>query len=198
MILCNLAAIMGERRLKISKVAADTGISRTTLTALYYDSGKGVQFETANLLCIYFGIGMGELFTTLPFDLFIEGCTFLKSRSCVTFDCKILTKKTVQFPELQAKLVFPPRTRVRRNTSETKMIFSQVQSNNSEEEIAVLNNFFAQLPETAKKVVEHRFFDALTVELKAKDDVTRDELDDFLFSSYTCEFPERFLGAIEI
>ena len=96
MILCNLAAIMGERRLKISKVAADTGISRTTLTALYYDSGKGVQFETA------------------------------------------------------------------------------------------------------KKVVEHRFFDALTVELKAKDDVTRDELDDFLFSSYTCEFPERFLGAIEI
>ena len=47
MILCNLAAIMGERRLKISKVAADTGISRTTLTALYYDYGKGVQFDTA-------------------------------------------------------------------------------------------------------------------------------------------------------
>lgn len=65
MIRCNLSAIMGARRLKISKVSKDTGISRTTLTALYYDSGKGIQFETANRLCIYFGITMGELFTMI-------------------------------------------------------------------------------------------------------------------------------------
>lgn len=42
MILCNLSEILGKRRLKIAKVAADTGISRTTLTSLYYDTVKGV------------------------------------------------------------------------------------------------------------------------------------------------------------
>ena len=76
MILCNLAAIMGERRLKISKVAADTGISRTTLTALYYDSGKGVQFETANILCEYLDVGLSDLFVFVPFDYKFEALEY--------------------------------------------------------------------------------------------------------------------------
>ena len=76
MILCNLAAIMGERRLKISKVAADTGISRTTLTALYYDYGKGVQFDTANKLCEYLDVDMSELFIFAPVDYRFEAVEY--------------------------------------------------------------------------------------------------------------------------
>lgn len=203
MILCNLAAIMGERRLKISKVAADTGISRTTLTALYYDSGKGVQFETANLLCIYFGITMGELFTTLPFDWFVEDCTISGNRidwdnsailkANVDFNCKILTKKAVEFPKLEASLYFPqPAARV--SDLKTRLVFYQEQKGNSQEEIEALNKLFPQLTDAAKRIIEHRFFEVLTEKLKVDDYLTPDELCDYVFSSQSCEFPEHFSG----
>ena len=201
MILCNLAAIMGERRLKISKVAADTGISRTTLTALYYDSGKGVQFETANLLCIYFGITMGELFTTLRFDLFVEDCMIYQRpidwaptddvQYSLEFDCKILTQKTVEFPKLCATLHFPHPAR---NVSDlkTKMVFEEAQINNSQEEIDALNELFAQLTNAAKNLVEHRFFEAVTAKLHADASLPSSVLGDYIFSTQMCEFPECF------
>ena len=75
MVICNLDALLRERHLKISKVAADTRISRTTLTALCNNAGKGIQFDTANTLCIYLGIGMEQLFTTLPYDITVEKST---------------------------------------------------------------------------------------------------------------------------
>lgn len=196
MILCNLAAIMGERRLKISKVAADTGISRTTLTALYYDSGKGVQFDTANLLCIYFGISMGELFTTLPFDLFVENCSFVRDSSLAIFNCKILTQKEVQFPELRAKVYFP-NTKEIRSHYVTQIKFSERQHNNSEDEIRLLNDVFARLTNAAKIVIEGRLSEALRTEFGSKGVIPGGKLGDFLFSTQDYEFPDRFLGATE-
>ena len=53
MIHCNLATLLAQRNLKISKVYQDTGISRTTLTALAYNHAQGIQFETLNTLCTY-------------------------------------------------------------------------------------------------------------------------------------------------
>lgn len=61
MITCRLSILFGERQLKISKVSRETGISRTTLTALYYDNGKSVSFHTLDTLCKYLGCGVGEL-----------------------------------------------------------------------------------------------------------------------------------------
>lgn len=68
MIICNLENILKERSLKISKVSADTKISRTTLTALCNNTGKGIQFETLNTLCIYLNIKPSQLLTAIPFD----------------------------------------------------------------------------------------------------------------------------------
>ncbi len=79
MIISNLEALLKERKLKISKVSVDTGISRTTLTMLCNNTGKGVQFDTANDLCIYLNIDMGQLFTTLPFDITVKGSRLLES-----------------------------------------------------------------------------------------------------------------------
>ncbi len=160
MILCNLAAIMGERRLKISKVAADTGISRTTLTALYYDSGKGVQFETANLLCIYFGIGMGELFTTLPFDLFVESCKGIFSDGSVVFDCKVLTKAGVEFIELIADVTLSPEEMWYEEFNITDLKFRAKQDGNSQRENQILNHILQQIPDRAKPILEDRLAEA--------------------------------------
>ena len=56
-----LSAIMGEKRLKISTIARDTGISRATLTSLYYDRNSAVSLQTLGKLCAYLHCEVGDL-----------------------------------------------------------------------------------------------------------------------------------------
>ncbi|MBF4449109.1 XRE family transcriptional regulator, partial [Vibrio anguillarum] len=42
MIKCNLARMMGERKLKISDVIRETGLSRNTVTLLYKETAQKV------------------------------------------------------------------------------------------------------------------------------------------------------------
>ena len=49
----NLSGLLGSKRLKISQVARDTGISRTTLTNLYYGRGEAISYEVLDKLCQY-------------------------------------------------------------------------------------------------------------------------------------------------
>lgn len=75
MIKCNLAVIMAERNLNMSEVAEKTGIARNTLAALYHNTGKGIQFDTLDKLCKFFGIATGDMFTYMVFNarvFFIE------------------------------------------------------------------------------------------------------------------------------
>ena len=62
MITNRFSEILGKKRIKISDVMQHTGITRPTLSALYYDSGKGINFETLDKLCEYLQIQPGELF----------------------------------------------------------------------------------------------------------------------------------------
>nr|WP_300184064.1 helix-turn-helix transcriptional regulator [uncultured Agathobaculum sp.] len=56
-----LSTIMGEKRLKISTISRDTGISRATLTSLYYDRNSAVSLQTLGTLCAYLGCEVGDL-----------------------------------------------------------------------------------------------------------------------------------------
>ena len=53
MISNKLSRLLGERLLKISKIAKDTGISRTTLTNLYYRRSTAISFDVLDKLCTY-------------------------------------------------------------------------------------------------------------------------------------------------
>lgn len=66
MLRCNLALLLAERGLKISKVAKDTGISRTTLTALTNSTSQGVQLETIDKLCMYLKTDVSSFFVFHP------------------------------------------------------------------------------------------------------------------------------------
>lgn len=72
MLKCNLAVLLAERKLKISKVSADTGISRTTLTALSGNQSQGIQFDTLNTLCSYLRITPAEFFCYAPFEFNVK------------------------------------------------------------------------------------------------------------------------------
>ena len=76
MIKCNLSEIMGQKQLKIVKVSNDTGISRPTLTALYYNNGKGIQFDTMNVLCRYLNVSPAQLFDFTPVEIDVDVTSF--------------------------------------------------------------------------------------------------------------------------
>jgi len=61
MIRCHFARLLGERKLKISDVAVQTGINRGTLTRLYYETAERVDLEVLDKLCVYFKIDLVEL-----------------------------------------------------------------------------------------------------------------------------------------
>jgi putative transcriptional regulator len=59
---------MGERKLKISEVARDTGLHRNTVTLLYQETATRVDLEAIDSLCRYFNVGVGDLFEYRPGD----------------------------------------------------------------------------------------------------------------------------------
>lgn len=61
MIKCQLYKLVHENHVKMSDISEATGISRTTLCALNWDKGKGVQFNTLDKLCQYFGCNISDL-----------------------------------------------------------------------------------------------------------------------------------------
>jgi DNA-binding Xre family transcriptional regulator/predicted metallopeptidase len=65
LIRCNLSILMAERGLNISDVSKDTGISRTTLTSLFHNQSKGIQFDTLETLCNYLQVSISELLTRI-------------------------------------------------------------------------------------------------------------------------------------
>jgi putative transcriptional regulator len=66
MIRCHFARLLGERKLKISDVARDTGINRGTLTRLYYETAERIELEVLDQLCSYFSIDLPELIERTP------------------------------------------------------------------------------------------------------------------------------------
>lgn len=61
MIKIHLSKIMGERKLKISDVANDTGINRGTITRLYKETAERVELDVIEKLCRYFECDVSDL-----------------------------------------------------------------------------------------------------------------------------------------
>lgn len=72
MVRCNLSILMAERGLKISRIASDTGLSRTTLTALSNNYSQGIQFDTLNTLCMYLNTTPEKLVSFYPVDFAVR------------------------------------------------------------------------------------------------------------------------------
>lgn len=63
MIRCNLARMMGERKMRIADVARETGISRATITLLYKETAQRIDLEVVDELCRLLNCEVGELFS---------------------------------------------------------------------------------------------------------------------------------------
>lgn len=59
---------MGEKRLKISDVAKDTGINRGTITRLYHETALRIDFDVLDQLCIYLECSVEDLISHLEIE----------------------------------------------------------------------------------------------------------------------------------
>ncbi|PEN96244.1 toxin-antitoxin system, antitoxin component, Xre family protein [Bacillus cereus] len=62
----NFSFILAKRLISVSEVANATGLSRTTLTNIYYRRSKNVSFSTLKILCDYLDISLSELIEYVP------------------------------------------------------------------------------------------------------------------------------------
>lgn len=62
MIVCKLGNILKRRGIKVSTLARDTGISRTTITSLVRGHSNGVQYDTLSSLCKYLNVSIDMIF----------------------------------------------------------------------------------------------------------------------------------------
>ena len=58
----NLSAIMGAKRIKIYELEKISGISRSTITRLYYNQTNIVSFNTIENICKALNCTPGDLF----------------------------------------------------------------------------------------------------------------------------------------
>ena len=58
---CNLARLMGERKMKIMDVARETGLNRNTITLLYKETALRIDLEAIDKLCELFDCEVGDL-----------------------------------------------------------------------------------------------------------------------------------------
>jgi len=61
MIKCHISRLMGERKLKTVDVARDIGVHRNTISLLYYEQAKRIDFEVLDKLCKYFDCTVSDL-----------------------------------------------------------------------------------------------------------------------------------------
>ena len=53
--------LLGKRLVKISEVSRETGISRTTLTSLYYKKSTKISFDVLDKLGSYFECSISDI-----------------------------------------------------------------------------------------------------------------------------------------
>ncbi|EAF6966384.1 XRE family transcriptional regulator, partial [Listeria monocytogenes] len=68
----NLSVLLAERNIKITRVAKDTGISRSTITAIAQNDSKMIQMETIDTLCRYLNISPQDFFEFVPINIEIN------------------------------------------------------------------------------------------------------------------------------
>lgn len=66
MIKCHFSRLLGERRLKVALVSRETGLNRTSLHRLYNETADRIELDMIEVLCEYFGIGVGDLLEYVP------------------------------------------------------------------------------------------------------------------------------------
>ena len=59
-----MRVILAKKRLKVADVARETGLSKSTLTALYYERAKNPSLDMLKKVSSYLGVTLDEFLET--------------------------------------------------------------------------------------------------------------------------------------
>lgn len=62
MVRCHLSRLLGERKLKIADLVRATGLSRSTLTALYFERTERIELAAVEAICVALDCRIEDLF----------------------------------------------------------------------------------------------------------------------------------------
>jgi putative transcriptional regulator len=68
MIRCNLSVLMGQRKVRVVEVARACGLNRSTVSSLYFERARRIDFDTVEKLCRYFQCEVGDLLAVTDTD----------------------------------------------------------------------------------------------------------------------------------
>ncbi len=66
MIKNHLSKLMGEKRITITEVAKSTGMSASTISNLYNEKVKRLDFDTLEKLCEFFNCNIQDIIEYIP------------------------------------------------------------------------------------------------------------------------------------
>jgi len=62
-----LAVLLAERSLKMSDIINDTTLSKTAIRGLYYNTSRGIQFDTLEAICDYLNVQPADVIKKIDF-----------------------------------------------------------------------------------------------------------------------------------
>lgn len=162
MIQCNLAVLLAERQFKITRVAIETGISRTTLTSLAGNNSQGVQFDTIDTLCLYLNVSPSDLLEYVPIGISVKRVDTnfdftrpdLPHFDTVTIYIEITSNKSKRIVELSGEMTYS----VFVLEQQVANIFIEISSENNEDESesAKIYQELSQLPITFRRSIANQ------------------------------------------
>lgn len=66
MIKVNLSKLMGMQKMNIQDLHKKTGLNRNTISNLYHESVRRIDFETIDKLCVVLGCQPGDILEFIP------------------------------------------------------------------------------------------------------------------------------------
>ena len=178
MVRCNLSVLLAERKLKISKVAADTGISRTTLTALFYNHSQGIQFDTLNTLCSYLSVSPSQLVSWIPIDVKVKRLDVDKDLNNATFSFGVTQGGREEVCEIFSMLqVTYSKGYVDGIAVDLCLWDEEINPPEVAEENALLKKIFRQIPTTFLHDIEYEIFDELVGDYHLREAMNNEDTD---------------------
>lgn len=174
MIRSNLAVVLAEQGLRITKVSKDTGISRTTLTALANNQSQGIRFDTLNSLCMYLKVTPNQLISYYPIDIALFDVIIGQSNTEVDIVFRI--NENTRYPVYPlASLIGYIRNVYVNGVHESYVLDLSLRNyeedNDQERENEMLKRTFANLPRTFLSDIEHDIVAAISNKLSDYENV---------------------------
>lgn len=154
MIKCNLSVLLAERGLKMIDIVRDTGLSQNAVRGLYYNTSKGIQFETLEIICDYLKVEPGDVIKKIDFDFKVIDKKVDKKDESIKYKIKFIYDQKKYTGSLKVNLSYPYLRELYNNENSFEEINFEIELNDE-----LNKNIFSQITELEIDKIERKLVD---------------------------------------